>query len=638
MPHWLATLLIACLVAVPLPGVPRAGSPPPSNTFLPLVGSGFLTSPPPLLISALYYDTYQSGEPDEAFQIYNPLDVSTELDGWQVADGRRTDAFPPGLTLSAHTKLWCAKEATGFQVAFGFKPGCEYGADTDPTVPNLTGTALRFANTGGQVTLVDPQGTVRDTLVYEGGDTTTTGWQGPAVYPYRPSTNFGQEGQILYRKPDQSTGLPVPDTDTIADWAQETDDIINGRKAQYPGWDMGHFFVPQVFTQTANLTVFVSPDNSFSSLSTLLTGVQHSIRFEGYTLESARLGQIIADRAAAGADVEVALEGAPPGGVSDQQRWIVQQIAEAGGRVYYFRADSAADIHKRYSYQHGKFWVLDDKTALIGSENPTAGAFPDDDQSDGTYGQRGVYLVTDAPAVVSGLNAVMDADIAPVLHQDVWSWDSTDPTLGAPPDGFTPSYDSGGIFYPVQKPQPLQVAGAFQFQLIHAPEQALRDRDSLLGLIAQAGSGDTVLVEQLYEQTYWGATASNVIADPNPRLEAYIAAARRGATVRVLLDAYFDNQNLNSPRCNLRTVEYLKAAAQAEGLDLDARRRNPTGGGIHNKMVLAEINGQGWVVVGSLNGGEVSAKLNREMVLKVASNAAYNYLSDMFWYDWNVEP
>jgi phosphatidylserine/phosphatidylglycerophosphate/cardiolipin synthase-like enzyme len=142
----------------------------------------------------------------------------------------------------------------------------------------------------------------------------------------------------------------------------------------------------------------------------------------------------------------------------------------------------------------------------------------------------------------------------------------------------------------------------------------------------------------VYENTYWGAEASNVAADPNPRLQAYIAAARRGAKVRVLLDAYFDNQDLTSPRSNLRTVEYLTAVAQVEGLDLQARRGNPTGQGIHNKMVLAQIGGSGWAVVGSLNGGEVSAKLNREMALLVGSDEAYAYLADVFWYDWEVTP
>jgi cardiolipin synthase A/B len=143
---------------------------------------------------------------------------------------------------------------------------------------------------------------------------------------------------------------------------------------------------------------------------------------------------------------------------------------------------------------------------------------------------------------------------------------------------------------------------------------------------------------QVYENLYWGAENSSVAADPNPRLQAYIAAARRGATVRVLLDAFFDNQDLNSPRSNLRTVEYLTAVAQAEGLDLQARRRNPTGQGIHNKMVLVQIGGKGWTIVGSLNGGEVSAKLNREMALLVGSDEVYNYLADVFAYDWNVTP
>ncbi|PKO22105.1 MAG: hypothetical protein CVU38_11080 [Chloroflexi bacterium HGW-Chloroflexi-1] len=638
MHNWVTLLLIALFAINPLCATSHGAAAPAPDVFLPLVGTRFRTSPPPLLVTALYYDTYQSGEPDEAFQIYNPLELPAVLAGWQVTDGWRTVTFPPDLTLAAHAWLWCAMEAAAFRVAFGVSPGCEYGADTDPAVPNLSGTALRFANTGGQVTLLTPLKAIGDTLVYEAGDTATAGWTGPAVYPYRPSTNFGQEGQILYRKLEQRTGRPGPDTDTGADWAQDTADVIDGRKARYPGWDLERFYVPQVVTATATLGVFVSPDNAFATLNALLAETRQSIRFEGYTLENARLGEVIADRARAGVEVEITLEGAPPGGVSDQQRWVVQQIAEAGGRIHYLRANSAASVHDRYSYQHGKFWVLDGATALVGSENISAGAFPDDDMSDGTSGRRGVYLATDAASVVAGLNAIMDADIAPGVHADVWTWEPADPTLGAPPAGFTPSYATGGNFYPVQKPQALWTTGTFTFQLIHAPEQALRDQDSLLGLIDRAGAGDTILVEQLYEQLFWGATSSNIDDDPNPRLNAYIAAARRGAAVRVLLDAYFDNQDLNSPRSNLRTVEYLKTVAQAEGLDLDARRRNPTGEGIHNKLVLAQIAGQGWVVVGSLNGGEVSAKLNREVALLVGSDAAYDYLAQVFRYDWGVTP
>ncbi len=67
---------------------------------------------------------------------------------------------------------------------------------------------------------------------------------------------------------------------------------------------------------------------------------------------------------------------------------------------------------------------------------------------------------------------------------------------------------------------------------------------------------------------------------------------------------------------------------------MQARRGNPTGLGLHNKMTLAEIDGQGWVMAGSLNGGEASSKVNREVSLLVGADEAYRYLARMFWSDW----
>jgi hypothetical protein len=81
----------------------------------------------------------------------------------------------------------------------------------------------------------------------------------------------------------------------------------------------------------------------------------------------------------------------------------------------------------------------------------------------------------------------------------------------------------------------------------------------------------------VFENAPWDAESSNIAADPNPRTQTYIAAARLGAKVRVLLDAYFDNQDLTRWRSNLRTVEYLTVVAQAERLDLREPRRRPTG-------------------------------------------------------------
>lgn len=73
-------------------------------------------------------------------------------------------------------------------------------------------------------------------------------------------------GQIVYRMRDQLTGQPVPDTDTAADWAQSTTDVINGRKVRYPGWDLDAFFFTTQVTETAIITLTIAPDNAYEAI------------------------------------------------------------------------------------------------------------------------------------------------------------------------------------------------------------------------------------------------------------------------------------------------------------------------------------------------------------------------------------
>ena len=111
----LAILFLVVLATVS-PATAETQSPVPSHTvYLPLVGRNFYTGEPPLLISALYYDTYVSDEPDEAFQIYNPLPALVPLAGWKVTSGTRTVVFPQGITLNGNAKLWCARKTVDFR-------------------------------------------------------------------------------------------------------------------------------------------------------------------------------------------------------------------------------------------------------------------------------------------------------------------------------------------------------------------------------------------------------------------------------------------------------------------------------------------------------------------------------------------
>jgi len=423
----------------------------------------------------------------------------------------------------------------------------------------------------------------------------------------------------------------VPDTDTAADWAQDPADSINGRKVLYPGWDLDPFFFTARITETALLTVAVAPDNLYDALATVLAGARESIRIEAYTFRSLELANVLLDRLDHGVSVSLLLEGAPAfEGITNQEKWIARALHNAGAQVLFMLNDSTNRIHDRYSNQHAKFIVVDGRIALIGSENLNETSLPADDKADGTAGRRGVYLITDAPGVVAHALAIFAADADPAHHLDVMNCEQV-PDLCSPTSGFAPAPTPNWITYTVQFPTPFYTGGTFAFEVIQSPENSLRDRDSLLGLLGRAGPGDTLLIEQFYEYNHWGPTTGTPETDPNPRLEACLSAARRGATVRILLDSHFDSDGKNAA-----TKAYLLDAARTEGLDLQVRLADPAFLGLHNKMVLAHIGGQGYVHVGSINGSEASSKVNRELALQVQSDAAYDYLKAVFDSDWQA--
>lgn len=582
-------------------------------------------------LSAVYYDTYASGEPDEAFRLFNGLPDPADLAGWKVTDGEGLAVFPSGATLAPKQLVWVAKSAVSFASEFGYPPDWEL-QESDPAVPNLASSGtFTLANAGDELTLQDATGTAVDTVVFEDGVVPASGWTGAALDPY-DNGGLGIEGQILYRKLDELTGLPVPDTDTAEDWAQSRTDPVDGRKVQFPGWDLEHFFFPKKAVEPAELIVGVAPDSIYASVVAEIERATTTLDVAIYTLTSAALTDALVERAQAGVAVRILLEGEPAGGIDDQELWAAEQIEAAGGEVWFLFNDSALGVHDRYDYHHAKYMIVDGGRLLVASENFGGSGMPDDDKSDGTVGNRGAYVITTSPGMIERATDIFARDLDPVNHRDVTRWSPTDPTYGPPPVGFVPDRTTGGSAYPVAFPAPLAMSGTFSFEMVQSPDTALRNKDAMLGLVARAGAGHTIEVEQLYEQVHWGPTASNVTDDPNPRLEAYIAAARRGAAVRILLDGHYDAPW--EPRSNVATCSYVNGIAAAESLNLACRRASPAGSGIHNKMVLADLGTQAWIHVGSINGSENSCKNNRELAIQVQSPDAHAYLRTVFDADW----
>lgn len=580
-----------------------------------------------LLITGLLFDPYLANEPEEAVQIQNISGNTISLAGCKISDNEGTVTFPPGASLAPGQKIWVAKTATRFREEFGFSPAYEYGSNSDPNVPNMNGTAPLFANGGDEVVLLDPNNNRIDVLVYDGGNSLEPGWSGATVSRYDQGF-FGLEGQIIYRKMDEATGRPVPDTNTAADWAQAKDDDILGKKIQYPGWDLDEFFQTRDVTENATVKYCVAPDHLYECLMPILNSATSSIKIEGYTLNSAQVADALVSRLQAEVSVTVLLEEEVVNGIEDQEKWACQQIESNGGQCWFMYNDDAKDVHDRYNFQHSKFTIVDGTWLLTGSENLNRSALAADDKTDGTWGNRGVYLVTNSPGLIAHFETIFARDLDPANHKDIRRWNAT---TDSPPAGFTPDYSTGGTGYTVQFPNPFETTGTHNFEVVQCPENCLRQSDSLLGMVANAGPGDMVLVEQLYERKFWGPSTSDPATDPNVRLAAYIGAARRGATVKILLDSFFDDPN--DPRSNRNTCLYVNGLGLA---NLSCRLGNPTGTGIHNKMVLVLDGTQGYVHTGSINGSENSSKNNREIAVQVASTGAFNYLKALFDYDWSV--
>lgn len=569
-----------------------------------------------VLIDAVFYDGYAPYDADEAVRLVNLTPLPVDLTGWRLGDGSSESELPLGAHVPAGGTAWIARDSAAFSRQFGFVPDI------------VTASWPGFANHGDEVVLMLPDEQVADGLVYGDGDIAQSWWWGAAVQPYTAGGLFAAQGQILYRRSAPHTGQRVPDSDSHADWAQTPGDVLEGRKVQYPGWEVDRFFVPLQVTETAVITLGVAPDNAVAVWLDAIAQAEAYIRIESFTFEHATLAWALAAAARRGVDVAVLLEGDPTGGLDDQERWACLQLELAGGACWFMIRDDAAYVHDRYRYLHAKFMVVDGTVLVLSSENLSPYSLPADDKRDGTWGRRGIVLATNAPQVVSQAGAIFADDLAPAEHVDLQRWQAGDPEYGAPPAGYRPITMTGGVTYSVHYAAPAVFEETFALELVQAPESSLHEGTGILSILQRAGAGDEILVEQLSEPVHWGGRDGTPVSDPNPRLEAILAAARRGARVRLLLDSYFDDGG------NAETCAYVNALALGERLDLACALANPTGLGLHNKMVLVRAGGQAWVHVGSLNGSELAHKGNRELALQVQSDALYTYLAGLFVVDW----
>lgn len=333
---------------------------------------------------------------------------------------------------------------------------------------------------------------------------------------------------------------------------------------------------------------FVLPDAPTLAVSHL-RAADRRILLAGYTFSSRPATDALVAAVRRNVTVRVLVDGSPVGGMSARMARRLDRLAAAGAEVRVLDGPRA-----RYAFHHAKYAVVDGR-ALVTTENWKP-------SGTGGHGSRGWGVVTGRPAVVSGLADTFRADTG---WHDAVPWQEASANLSTTSGG-APATER----YPRRfDPRGVRIEGT---RLLVAPDNAER---TVVDLVANAT--ESVRVEQV-----------SVGSRRQPFLQATLDAARRGATVRVLLSGAWyvrdDNRNLTA---------YLNERADEEGLDLEARVADPRGryGKIHAKGVI--IDGDR-VVVGSLNWNNYSARRNREVAVILEGQEPARYFRRVFRADW----
>ncbi len=636
--------------------------------------------------------------------------------------GRRDLVFPSGepkTVVPPGGEIWVARDAKVFHREFGFLPDFEVGdddqlPDDDPGVPDMIysgptrgrlGSWLALPPKGaGVLALMAPEGEpmpVVDVVPYNTqtwsrydprqpsrvklkayerklGLPRGTLWKGRPVALARnlflPSPPFSAAGRVIARDRD-SLGRLLPDTNTAADWDAGSSHTGLGETPVHRVWVAGQSeFVAMPHREVARVVMTASPESNYAGVLEAFEAAKESIKVSIYYFKQIEIAEALVKAIERGVDVTIYMEGSVVGirnGFSDQERYIAKMIEDAGrersgnvshglGRAFWIRSDTKAKINDRYTYDHSKYVIIDDRWIIVGSENYGSTGH----SVDNSHGNRGweIQLATTEGAaplgVVQDLLAVWNDDLDPLNHIDIVRYTDDPATLdeegrgryGPPPRGFEPHYGPKYSHYVPMEPSKEEFVGEVGMELVVSPDTSLDENNGILGAIARAQ--EEILVEHLSLYTHWGGKAHGSVAEtPNLLLQALVDAARRGVKVRILLncrsfgcdrlDAKWEGSTID----NDDVYELVNGIARREGLDMEARLLDMTSDDwfddredhgtakIHNKGLIIDRR---TTLFASINGVENSFKGNREVGVLVTSPRVAKFYSRLFWYDWTT--
>ena len=355
--------------------------------------------PPPILIIELYYDAHPTINA-EYIRILNPTNKSIDVSGWYLTDkpwkepdDQSKILFPEHTLMPPQTSWFISKNASAFFWETAILPDFEYGVDSQPAVPQLlTFRTVTFSNTGGLVGLYTAEQSLVDLIIYGETDEYVSGWEGPSIPP-------SGQGVILKRNSINGT---VVDTDSASDWMHHR--IYQIGQSDFP---------LQTIASTGEITTFVSPDNSYDTITRELRNAQHSIDMNMYEFTNPFLYQELLDALKRNVTVRIFMEGSPIGGIDDREVFILTDLAAHGGLIRFIVSNDENHVNARYQFDHAKYLLIDNETVIVESCNWAKTGVP----KNPTYGNREWGIIVRNKDVATGFWQVFQDDWDP-LHTD----------------------------------------------------------------------------------------------------------------------------------------------------------------------------------------------------------------------------
>ena len=451
-----------------------------------------------------------------------------------------------------------------------------------------------LVDSGAALQLKEPEGTVVDALVYNGGDAEIEGWNGGAV----SVPGDGSPGLILMRG-DGCT--PGGDSDSAIEW-----EIRWIRIGASTFCDGGLIEAHSGMSATASF----SPETGLEDLLGWISEADTSLHIHVYEFLHPDLTHALI--AALNRDVSVTL--LIEDGILDSsntindQRGHAQAVSDAGGTVLWMVDPS--EISSPYSFIHSKVAVKDSESVWISSGNWKESSLPTVDES----GNREWSLFLDSSEVATKVLERMSFDEnVNHLHIDAHS------SYYAPTGGWELPNPSSTL--PNDSPNP-DATTPFRTRLLTCPD------DCVTGLVSEIDNADSRIrlsIQYLDLDWYWGFGAEN------PILAALHSAAQRGVKIELMLNAFYaDYDDDIRDTVNLFNTDWNGT----QGLDVNARlmATAPDIWKLHNKGMIIDDD---TVLVGSMNWGSNSMLRNREMGIISESTELTAVYAAKFDSDWN---